>query len=310
MYDLCDIEFGPIGYDVNPGRQTFAGFGYDKENYISTAGLVSSPYTSTPLIQSRIGGVIKLIESVDDSVPPVGDLTGPALATLNNVIQNVTTEINGYLSSIYPIPLVQTGTVAIIQVTGVSTDGLGSVTSINVLEAGNYLSAPATTNTPSYMRYLDPLANLNYWGQNWENCQTGTGLILTVTYATQPYADEGGSSLNAYKITGTPVIATAGTGYNVNDLLVLVGGSSFVPAKIREAALVLICHDLCQRRLAPDEFNTFKVQARKWRGERDTDGMLTEIGEGNLQLDGTYKRFFSAGAVWGQKSVLFGANSL
>jgi hypothetical protein len=186
----------------------------------------------------------------------------------------------------------------------------GAITAIEVVDAGNYCTAPEAANTPAYLRHLDPLANENYLGVNWRIRQLGTGATLTVTYAAKNYSDESGQVLSAQTVTGTPAIATAGTGYNVGDLLVLTGGSSFVPAKVREAALVLICHDLMQRRLAPDELNTFKVQARKWRGERDTDGMLTEIGEGNLQLDGTYKRFFSVGSVWGQRSVLFGANGL
>ena len=314
MFDEADIGLYAGGAGINPARQTFDGFGYDRTSYISTAQLVSSPYVTTSLIQARIGGKFKLIESVDDSQPPVGSLdpnnppNNPALATLNAIIQNVTTEINGYLSSIYPTPLAQTGTVAVIQV--LTVDANGGILTVKVLEPGNYCTAPATTNTPAYLRHLDPAANEVFFGINWQNCQTGKGAVLTVAFAPVNYSDESGQTLQAQTVSGTPTIATAGTGYQPYELLVLTGGSSFVPAKVREAACVLICHDLMQRRLAPDELNTFKVQARKWRGERDTDGMLTEIGEGNMQLDGTYKRFFSVGAVWGQKSVLFGANGL
>ncbi len=66
----------------------------------------------------------------------------------------------------------------------------------------------------------------------------------------------------------------------------------------------LVCHSLYKRRLAPEEKNPFSAQASTWRA------LLKDIGEGEAQLDGTYRRFFSAGAVWGQRSVLFGANSL
>jgi hypothetical protein len=307
-----DLMFGGVGQ--NPARQTFVGFGYDPESYISTAQLFFSPYVTQDLIAARIGGMAKLIEFVDDSHPPTGSLdvnsppNNPAAAVLASIIQNVTTEINGYLSSIYPVPLAQTGTVAIVRVTTVST--AGGITAIEVVDGGNYCVAPATANTPVYLRHLDPLANERFLGLNWQICQTGTGAALTVAYVGNNYSDESGQTLQAQTVSGTPTISTAGTGYLVGELFVLTGGSSFVPAKVREAALVLICHDLMQRRLAPDELNTFKVQARKWRGERDTDGMLTEIGEGNMQLDGTYKRFFSAGAVWAQRSVLFGANGL
>ena len=308
MFNEFDNEFGPIGFDINPGRQTLAAFGYDPDCYISTAGLAPAVYTSQALIQAKLGGLIRLIESVDDSQPPIGDLTGPALLSYNNVVQNVVTEINGYLSSIYPMPLAQTGTVAVGKVTGVSTDGLGTVTSISMLENGNYQTAPATPNAPAYLRYIDPLANEHFWGQSWQQyfqqCQTGKGLSLTVAFGNVNYSDESGQLLQAQAVTGTPAIANGGTGYNVCDLFVLVGGTSFVPAKIREASLILICHSLYQRRLATDEKNPFDSLAKFWRE------FFKEIGEGDKQLDGTYKRFFSAGAVWGQRSVLFGANSL
>ena len=302
MFNEFDNEFGYLGFDINPGRQTFAGFGYDRESYISTAQLVPSPYTSQALIQAKFNSQSDFIAAVDDT--GIGQIIGPALINLNNIIQNVTTEINGYLSSIYPMPLAQTGTVAVVQVTGVSTDGLGTITSISMLENGNYNTAPATTQNPVYLRYIDPLANIYFWGQNWFNCQLGTGAILNVTYAPVNYSDESGQLLQAQSVTGTPTITNGGTGYNQYDLLVLTGGSSFVPAKIREAALVLICHSLYLRRLTPDEKNLYAPMAKFWRE------FFRDIGEGDKQLDGTYKRFFSAGAVWGQRSVLFGANSL
>ena len=308
MFDELYNENWRLGFDPNPGRQTFAGFGYDPESYISTAQLTPSPYVSQELILAKIGGIDPLIRMVDDarnkSINPNNPPNNPNALILSSIIQNVVTEINGYLSSIYPIPLAQTGTVAAIQVTGVSSDGLGAITSIQVIQAGNYLAAPVVANSPAYLRHSDPAANCNFWGDNWQNCQTGKGAVLTVTYAPQNYSDESGQVLQAQTVSGTPVIATAGTGYNVNDLLVLVGGSSFVPAKIREAALVLICHSLYQRRLAPNENNLFAPQAKYWRK------FFEEIGEGEKQLDGTYKRFFSATSAWDQKSVLFGANSL
>jgi len=309
VFECCDNYEWEIGFNPNPARQTLAACGYDPDCYISTAQIAPSPYTSQGLIQAKLGGLIKLIEACDDSQPPLGDFSGDVLAVYNNVIQNVITEINGYLSSIYPLPLVQTNTVAVIQVMAVSSDGLGTIlndgTGIKVLTVGNYLVAPVAVNSPAYLRHIDPLCNEYFWGNCWQSCQTGLGAVLTVTYAATPFSDENGSTVNAQAVTGLPAVTNGGTGYNIGDLLVLTGGQSFVPAKIREASLILICHSFYQRRLAPDEKNIFDTLAKMWREK------LTSIGNGmDEQLDGTYKRFFSIGAVWGQKSVLFGANSL
>ena len=118
------------------------------------------------------------------------------------------------------------------------------------------------------------------------------------------YSDESGQVLQAQTVNGTPAIVSGGTGYQVNDLLVLTGGSSFVPAKVRQACLDLICHTLYKRRLAPDEKNPFSNLAKYWRD------LFIKIGEGEAVLDGTYKRNFSAGMAWTQPSVVFGSNSL
>ena len=306
MFNEFGINYGAAG-SPNPAFPVFVGYGYDPTAYISTAQLTPSPYVTQELILAKIGGINPLIRLVDDakngSISPANPPNNPNALILSSVIQNVVTEINGYLSSIYPIPLAQTGTVAVIKVTGVSTDGLGTITSIEVVEPGNYSTAPATANTPAYLRHLDPAANCNFWGDNWQQCQTGKGAVLTVAYAAQNYSDESSQTLQAQTVSGTPVIANGGTGYNECDLLVLIGGSSFVPAKIREASLVLICHSLYQRRLAADEKNIFYPQAKYWRE------FFTAIGEGEKQLDGTYKRFFSAVMSWNRHSVLTGANS-
>lgn len=359
-------------------RQTFTGCGYDPLCYISTGKLTSSPYVTQDLITAKIGGLIKLIEACDDQQPPSGDFNDPAVQNVyNSVIQAVVTEINGYLSSIYPIPLVQTNTIAIVQVTAV--DSTGAVTAVSVIYAGNYLTAPnggssanliadgtnysgagvhivtgltagltykftpeanesgdflngsdmltgeqvfvasgtqitiygtdiniavtaiveqSAVNTPAYLRYLDPLANNQCFGATWLTCQTGTGLTIAAFYQDTPYSDENGTTIQAQTIDGTPTIVTAGTGYNVNDILVLTTGTSVVPAKIREAALDLICHTFYKRRLAPDEKNPFSTLAKMWRE------MLIKIGDGDLELDGTFKRSFTIGAMWGTRSVM------
>ena len=274
---------------------------------------------------AKLGGLIRLIESCDDAQPPVGDFNDAGVnAVYNSVIQTVTTEINGYLATIYPVPLAQTGTVAIVQVATVSADGLGTVTGITVIENGNYQTAPIVANIPAYLRFIDPIQKAEWNGStnccfdddffgegfsSWSNCldwncQKGTGLELTVTYAAQNYSDESGQVLQAQAVTGVPVIFAGGLNYQVGDLLVLTGGGSFVPGKVRQAALDLICHTLYKRRLAPEEKNPFSALAKMWRD------LLVEISEGEKTLDGTYKRNFSPVSSWNQRSVLFGANSL
>jgi hypothetical protein len=309
VFDGYDNQFGVVGFAPFPARQTLVGFGYDPDCYISTAKIAPSPYAIQQSIIAKIGGLSLLISYVDDSQPPVGTLNpvnppnNPAYLTYQAIIQNVVTEINGYLSSVYPLPLVQNNAVGILRITAVDT--LGAVTAFEVVEGGNYLVAPTTDQYPTYLRHIDPLANEKYFGFNWQECQQGAGLELMVAYTNDPFSDENGTVAQAQTINGTPAIVAGGTGYKVYDLLVLTGGQSFVPAKIREATLILICHSFYQRRLAPDEKNPFESLAKMWR-ER-----LAAIGNGNdEQLDGTYKRFYSAGQSWNTRSVLFWANSL
>jgi len=313
LYPYLGPGLSEWGFGITNGVQTLTGGGYDRNNYIATAALQSSPYTSQALIQAKVGGLNRLIEAVDDDQPPQQSLSGDALATFNAVIQNVTTEINGYLSSIYPIPLMQTGTVAIIQVATLTTDGTNGAASFNIIEGGNYLIAPTATNgtpnAPAYLKYIDPLVSAFYFDQNGSlpTCR-GTGLTISCTFQNQPFADESGQQLNAQTMTPgqTIGIVAAGTNYNVGDLLVLTGGQSFVPAKIREAALNLICHSFYNRRLAPGEKNMFEELAHMWRG------YLIKLGNGDdgAQLDGTYKRFFTVGTAWVQNSVYFNADSV
>lgn len=293
---------------ITPAVQFRVGYGYDPTAYISTAKIEPSPYTTTALINAKFHSNSDLIGATDD------DNQGQVNQTiLNGIIQNVTTEINGYLSTCYPIPLVQTGTITVLQV--LTVDSAGAVTTLKIITGGNYSTAPATPQTPVYLRYLDPLVNEGFWGCNWQFCQIGTGLTLTVAYVDTPYSDESGQLLNAKTVTAVPTIVTGGANYVVGELIVLVGGQSFVPAKIREAALSLICHDLLQRRLSPQENNLYAINNWKWRGqpgskERGGKGLLTEIGDGDAPLDGTYKRFYSAGQSWNNRSVLYDANSL
>lgn len=296
MFNGCDNEIWGRGLDFNPARPTLAACGYDPTCYISTAQLVAYPYTTKAVISARFGGSSDLIGATDD------DNTGQINDTiLNQIITNATTEINGALTTIYPVPLAKTGTVSVIKVTTV--DSSGGVTGISVLTAGNYVVSPAASNSPVYIRYIDPLINAmscgcfpNCFDSGFSCCyaQKGTGLVLTVAY----------SAAAPFSVTGTPTIATAGTLYNVNDVLVLVGGSSYVPDKVQNAANILCCYELIRRRTSPMEKNYFALDAKMVKEE------LIKIGNGEMDLDGTFKRFYSAVSCWGTESVLYGATSL
>lgn len=299
MFCGCENEtFGNFGWGCGPlpPVQRLIACGFDPECYISTAQLAVVPYTTKKAITGRVGGNLQmLIPATDDD--GTGNLNQDIF---NSILSNATTEINGFISSIYPIPLAKTGTVAVLKITSVSTDGLGAVTGVSMLTNGGYQVAPNTTNSPAYMRYFNPLSYQECWGWNFnESCQIGSGLSLTVTFTT-PATVTPQSPIIA---TGTPIIAAAGTGYQVNDLLVLTGGSSFVPDKIINAATTLFCFDLLRRRLTPDEKNLFDGDTTKIKQE------LLEIGNGEKVLDGTYRNFFSPVVSWNQQSVLLG-NSL
>ena len=313
MLNVFDSEIyaGGIG---NPARKFIVGDGYDPHNYIRTANLAPSPYSSQDLVVAKLGGLNRLIAAMDDSKPPIGTLSpnnppnNPAYVAFNNLVQIVTTEINGYLSPVYPIPLMQTGTVCVLQVTALSTDGLNSVTGLDVVVPGHYLTAPDASQTPAYMRYVDPLAEdvlwSNLFGYRNDLPFNGSGLELTVSYAQNPFSDESGQVLKAASVQTVPVIVNGGANYALGDLLVLTGGASVVPAKVRQAFLEIFFYECYKRRLAPDEENPGSKQAEYWRK------FLMEIQEGEKQLDGTYKRFYSASTSWNSESVLAGANSL
>ena len=105
MFNVFDSEIyaGGLG---NPAYKFLVGDGYDPHNYISTAKLVAAPYTSLSLLEAEIGGVSRLVDACNDTGTAIANFNpnnppnNPALAVLNSIIQNVTTEINGYLSSV------------------------------------------------------------------------------------------------------------------------------------------------------------------------------------------------------------------
>lgn len=299
MFCGCDSEindtFG-FGSEKLPPRQRLEACGYDPTCYISTAGLQLNAYTTQTNIIGRVGGNLqRLIPATDDS--GTGNLDQ---GIFDSILANVTTEINGLISSIYPLPMAKTGTVAILQVTSVSADGLGTITGIKMISNGGYAASPASPNAPAYLRFINPQAHENCWGWNFDpQCQNGSGASLTIAFT----APNPVTAQSPVVVNGVPVIASGGTGYQINDMLVLTGGKSFVPDKIINAATTLFCYELLRRRLVPDEKNLFERDAKAVKDE------LLKIANGELVLDGTYRDFFGPVAAWVQQSVL-GGNSL
>ncbi len=251
-------------------------------------------YTSEDLIVARIGGLVNvLIPTTDDAGDGNLDNT-----ILDNVIQNVSTEIDGYLGTIYPIPYCRRDTVALVRVKTVSS--VGAVTAIEMVtnHLGYYALAPSTSNSPVYA-----YPHQTCWSQesSWpwhpqSPCwsQNGTGLALSVTFT---------SSTAPFSVVGTPTIGSAGTGYVVGDIVALVGGASYVPNKVQNAALDMVCKDLYTRRLAIDEQNIFAKAADAWREE------LKKIGCGDGELDALFPRLYTPGSAWVTQSRL-NSNSL
>jgi hypothetical protein len=296
MFDVFDNEsFGNFGLGIGlqPPYQRTEACGFDATCYISTASLVVVPYTGQNAVLARFGSLADVIAATDDDNTGVVDTT-----IFDQTVTNVTQEINGYLSSIYPVPLAKTGTVAVLKVTAVDSDG--AITAVEMLTNGGYQVAPSTTNSPAYLRYINPLAYQNCWGWNWNiSCQNGTGASLTVVFTTPTAV----TPQTPIMVTGTPTIADGGTGYEVNSLLVLTGGSSFVPDKVLNAACLMVCYELARRRLVPDEKNNFYSETKRVKQE------LLEIGNGEKVMDGTYRDFYSPVTAMVQQSVLLG-NSL
>lgn len=313
MY-ACENNPWWYGGNYNPAYKFLTGCGYDRYCNISTAQLAPSPYTTQALLVAKIGGLNRLIEAVDDSQPPIGSLNptsppnNPAYICYNNVLQNVTTEINGYLSAIYPIPLAQTGTIAIFAVSSLSTDGNNSITAVDIIQGGSYLTAPNTNQFPVYLDYIDPRNECRIWaninGDTSDLPFIGSGANFTMTYATQNVSDESGQVITTSTVTAAPTIVSGGTNYQLGELIILTGGASIVPALIRQAMLDITFYELYKRRFAPDEKNPGTAMAMFWRKK------LLDISNGEEVLDGTFKRSFTAAMSWNTESVLNGANSL
>ncbi len=276
-------------YNYNAGLWPFAPLGdrvvetglTARPNVLITSPVLV-PYTSQDLLVARLGGVVNmLVPATDDQ--GTGDVDQ---AVLGNIIDNVSTDINGALGTIYPIPFVKQGTVALVRVKAVSSTGAVTAVEMVIGSLGDYYASPATSNTPVYAY---PRANL--WRDNCSSpwpyhspcwSQLGTGLALTVTFTSE----------QPFSVVGTPAIDTAGTGYVVGDIMALVGGASFVPSKVQNAALDLVCDSLYTRRLNVDEKNPFAPAAKRWREE------LAKIGSGEGELDALYPRLYTPGSAW------------
>jgi hypothetical protein len=264
--------------------------GYDPLLSAASAVLTSVPYITKNEVSAKLGSEIYLIEATDDTG------SGELGSIFDDVIANVPNEVNGYLSAVYPLPLIRIGTPTIVQVSTV--DATGAVTAITVLQAGFYQTAPATPNTSTYPitpAWLDQnhlsTEGVNSYStlQPWMiNAQAGIGLQLTLNMVASNQ-----QGLSGFSCSGTPAIAAAGSGYSANNVQLLYGGSSFLPPKVRYGSLVLACDALFRRRLASDEkANPFEKQADAVRKE------FADIAAGNSPLDANFRRLFSPAAAW------------
>ena len=297
LSDLCYGPFGsqyPTQWDIGIPIQS----GYDPILAASSAVLTPVPYVTANEIAAELGSSKYLIEATDDTGS--GQLGGVSQGgqgedVFSDVVTNVTNAINSYLAAVYPIPFVRTGTPTIVQVSAVDING--AVTAITVLQPGFYLTAPASPNSPTYPTlpaWADPNhLQLDQYGTipavpPWlTNPQTGSGLSLAVTFVSTSH-----DGLTGFTASGVPTIAAGGSGYAVNDIVLFYGGQSFLPVKVRYAALILACEKCYRRRLAPDEVNPFAKLAEGVRGE------LSEISKGNAALDANFRRSFSPAAAW------------
>lgn len=286
---------GPFGRGGLPPRQEKAGCGYDPNCYIASANLAVAPYTNNTNLIARSGGTLQVLYPATDD----NGTGGVDQGILNSIIANVTTEINGLISSIYPIPLQEIGTVCILQVATVTDDSTSAIATVNIIENGSYLTAPATPNAAVYIK---PLTIRETEARLWQtppfirNPGSGASFTLTINAPATPTRQS--------PVTVTAVaIAAGGQNYQVGDILVIVGGSSFVPDKIVNASTTMCCYELLRRRLAPGEKNFFDEDYKTVKKE------LLLIGNGEMVMDGTYRNFFSPAFAWTSESVLQG-NSL
>ena len=254
----------------------------------------SLPYTTSDLIIARLGSQYSVIEAVDDT--GLGQLQGAALAVLNNVILAITNEINGYLAPIYPIPLRRRGTVVVIQVLTVDSNGV--ILTFQqppfwpVAGVSGVTGFPRRTpKQPNGYYFIAPTAQAGSYATTGGN---GTGCTLNVTFNGSP------APFSATAVT----LASGGSGYVPYDVIGLTGGTSYLPVKINSAALALCCHALYARRLAPTERNQFEEEAALWRGTPTHPGELVKIGRGEIELDSDYPRTVSPGAAWVERDRL------
>jgi hypothetical protein len=258
---------------------------------------VVTPYTNQATVQSLIGGPISLSEAVDDGNS--GSFQPAVLATL---IATCSLEVDAYLSPIYRPPYPRRFTVGTFRVLTVDSNGAFLTIENRYLGPGHgsdnwcwfgttpppqypgttcgyYLVAPATTNSV--------LGGM------------GTGGVLGVTFTSGP----------PFSVSGVPTIISGGSGYKAGDLIGLVGGGSYLPAKVQIATTIFVCEALYKRRLAPGEENPFAPDAASWRGSPAHPGLLVRIGHGEIELDADWPRSFSPGFATVERNRL-NANSL
>ena len=280
--------FGYPGCDYGEGALE-CGFPYPylgRQSFTVSSGLasihdfpltqaVTQPYTTQAVVQSLIGGPQTLGEATDDT--SAGTFSAPVLNQLISVCQ---LEVDSYLSPTYRPPYARRFTVGTFRVLTVDSNG-AILTIENQMRGdqhnpdrhcGYYLVKPATVNSVigGYQ---------GRWGP-----PSASGAVLTVTFnASAPFSVQ------------TASVTAGGSHYQVGDIVGLVGGGSYLPAKVQMACTAFVCEALYKRRLAPGEENPFKADAESWRGTPTHPGLLIRIGQGEIDLDVDWPRAFSPG---------------
>lgn len=105
-----------------------------------------------------------------------------------------------------------------------------------------------------------------------------------------PFLDDNRDGIEDTGLLAT-IIDNAGTKIDGRLASIYTVPFSIVPPRVKDAANVIVCYMLYQRRLTPSEKNPYAMEYKMVLQD------LRDIGAGELALDSTTERAFSPGAV-------------